>query len=122
MSSRRRKVGLAGFPRLRRDAQGQPLRVGMWVKVLELSEPTFSSVEPLQRARLEALQGRVVRIARFDLMGLAEIERLYRDTPRDLLGRAHPARDWTHRGRIVSQTWNLDPLDIRAVPSIQVAC
>lgn len=110
------KFGLAGFSRRRRDAQGQPLRVGMWVKVLELSEPTFSGVEPIQRARPEALQGRAVRIERFDEMGLAEIERIYYDSPRDLRGHAPAARDWTHRGAFVFQTWNLDPLDLLALP------
>lgn len=116
MRTLRRKIELAGFPRRRRDAQGQPLRVGMWVKVLELSEPTFSGVEPIQRARLEALQGRVLRIERFDELGLAEIERIYRDCARDLLGDAPRLRDWRHRGAIVLQTWNLDPLELLALP------
>jgi hypothetical protein len=116
MRTPRRKIGLAGFPRRRRDARGKSLRVGMWVKVLELSEPTFSGVEPIQQARLEGLQGRVLRIERFDEMGLAEIERIYRDCPFDLRGHAPAARDWAHRGAFVFQTWNLDPLDLLALP------
>lgn len=90
----------------------------MQVRVLELSQATFSGVEPRQFARLEALQGRILRIERFDAIGFAEVELCYRDCPRDLRGHAPPPRDWTVRGAVDIQTWNLDPLDLLAVPSV----
>lgn len=90
----------------------------MRVRVLDLSEPTFTGVEPLQFVRLKALQGRVLRISSFDALGFAEVELCYRTCPCDLRGHAPPPRDWTVRGAIDIQTWNLDPLDLRAVPSV----
>lgn len=107
-----------GLPRPRRDVQGNPLRADMPVRVLELSSPTFTGVDPLQHARLTALQGRVVRIKRFDAIGFAEIELMYRDNPRDLRGCAWLQRSRCIRGSIVLQTWNLDPRDLLAVASV----
>lgn len=90
----------------------------MRVRVLALSEATFSGVEPPQLARLKALQGRVLRIERFDALGFAEVELRYRTCPRDLRGQALPPRDWNVRGAIDVQTWNLDPLDLLATASV----
>lgn len=91
----------------------------MPVRVLELSAPTFTGLEPLQFVRLKALQGRVLRIQSFDEIGFAEIELCYWKGPRDLRGHALSPRNWTVRGAVDIQTWNLDPLDLLAVPSVR---